>query len=184
MNILILNGSPRNNGATNEIIDTLITQLSSDHAVKKACLGDYNIQYCTGCKTCYVDGHCFQEDDVQTIYELIDASDALIMVVPSYWADVPGQLKVLFDRFTPYANTNANRARTLRTGKKGFAISLRTGTNPVECENILKSIEHFYGHMEIECHGNAYYCKIEDKSDIEPHKPALAKLCTTWFANN
>lgn len=32
-----------------------------------------------------------------------------MIALPSYWADVPGQLKTFFDRNTPYGDTNDNR---------------------------------------------------------------------------
>ena len=55
----------------------------------------------------------------------MDEADVLILAVPSYWGDVPAQLKAFIDRCTPYANTNPNPAhKTLRPGKKCFGISL------------------------------------------------------------
>lgn len=36
-----------------------------------------------------------------------------------------------------------------------------------ECERIIASIEHFYGHMEIECCDSLGLCSVEYKEDLE-----------------
>ena len=36
-----------------------------------------------------------------------------------------------------------------------------------ECERIIASIEHFYGHMEIECCDSLGLCSVEYKEDLD-----------------
>ena len=52
-------------------------------------------------------------------------------------------------------------------GKKGYSIALRTGTGMKECDRIIQSIEHFYGHLEIECGGRLGLCSIENQTAVE-----------------
>lgn len=58
-------------------------------------------------------GLCVIEDDMQELYQLIDAADELIVVSPVYFAGPPSQLKALLDRLQPYywANTRARVKR-------------------------------------------------------------------------
>jgi len=180
MKILILNAGPNKMGATNRITEIFTEQLSGHHTVNNICLGDNQINYCMGCKMCYTAGVCFQEDDVVAIVDAIYDSDAVVIVVPSYWAEMPGQMKVFVDRCTPYSNTNPQR-KVIFQNTKGYAIALRTGPNPAECEGILKAINHYYGHMGIEEKGNTYLCGINSIVDIEKQRDGLVTLCEKWF---
>jgi len=85
---------------------------------------------------------------IEKIMDEYDVADIIVSVSPSYWADIPGQFKAFIDRCTPWCNTHEPHA-SIRPGKKGYAIALRTGPNMPECERIIGSIEHFYGHLEI-----------------------------------
>lgn len=95
-------------------------------------------------------------------------------------AEVPGQMKVFIDRCTPYCNTNPNRIVILHK-TLGYAIALRTGPNPAKFEGIIKSINHYYGHMEIEQKGIAYFCGVNGKEDIEKQRDRIVSLCEQWF---
>ena len=50
----------------------------------------------------YIDGKCIQNDDVEQMVISILTADLVLIVTPSYWGDVTGQLKTFFDRNTPY----------------------------------------------------------------------------------
>ena len=65
----------------------------------------------------------------------------------------------------------------ISSGKKGYTIVLRTGPNMPECEKIIGSIEHFYGHLEIECKGHLGLTSIEYKTDVEPRKQEIIDFC-------
>ena len=47
-----------------------------------------------------------------------------------------------------------------------------------ECERIIGSIEHFYGHLEIECTGHLGLTSIEFKEDVEPRRQEIIDLCS------
>ncbi len=180
MKVLILNGGPKKNGATAKVTEIISEQLSKKQIVKYICLGDKIINYCFGCKACHINGECCQEDDIVSIVQSILSADVVLTVVPSYWAEVPGQMKVFIDRCTPYSNTNPNRIEILHK-TLGYTIALRTGPNPAECEGIIKSINHYYGHMEIEQKGSAYFCGVNDKEDIDKQRDSIVSLCEEWF---
>ena len=180
MNVLVMNCSPVRTGATAEIVNIVSKELSIRHEVKSVCIDDYNVFLCKGCRTCHNTAECFQpnnpQDDVLKIIAEYEWADIIISVAPSYWADIPGQFKVFIDRCTPWCNTHEPHA-TIKSGKKGYAIALRTGPNMPECERIIWSIEHFYGHLEIECSGHMGLCSIEHKEDVEARKDEIIEFC-------
>ena len=151
MKVTCINGSPRSNGSCGYLIDRFVKGITVNNAqIVKYCVGDADLHFCNGCKKCYVDGKCVQEDDVQKIVSDILTADIVAIAAPSYWADVPAQLKTLFDRTTPYGDTNPNRILTAPKSIKGIAIAVRAGIREQENELILNAIEHYYGHLGIE----------------------------------
>ena len=101
----------------------------------------------------------------------------ILSVSPSYWADVPGQFKAFIDRCTPWCNTHEPHAK-IHSGKKGYVIALRTGPNVKECNRIIESIEHFYGHMEVIPSGNLGLCSIEYKEAVQDRVQEIEAFCT------
>ena len=179
MNTLVINCSPVRTGATAEIVRLVSDQLSVKYSVKSICIDDYAFAFCRGCRSCHDTAKCVMNDAavIEDIMHEYDEADVIVSVSPSYWADVPGQFKAFIDRCTPWCNTHEPHA-TIKSGKKGYAIALRTGPNMPECERIICSIEHFYGHLEIECVGHLGLTSIEYKEDVDPRKQEIVDFCS------
>lgn len=176
--ILVINCSPVKDGATAEIVNIISECLSERYEVRSVCIDDFEISFCRGCRTCHRTAKCVISDGVGELIENFDWADVIISVSPSYWADIPGQFKAFIDRCTPWCNTHEPHA-SLRPGKKGYAAALRTGKSMRECEHIFESIEHFYGHLEIECCGRLGLCSVENKDDVKQRKDEITSFCRT-----
>lgn len=176
MKILIINCSPVRNGATAEIVKTVHSYFAPEHEVQSICIDDYDIKFCLGCRSCHKTARCVQEDDAAKMIAQYDWADIIISVSPSYWADIPGQFKVFIDRCTPWCNTHEPHA-AIRSGKKGYTIALRTGPCMRECNRIIESIEHFYGHLEIESGGSLGLCSVEYKESLENRIGEINAFC-------
>lgn len=174
--VLIMNCSPVQMGATAEIVHIVAENLRRRYEVKCTCIDDYDIHFCKGCRTCHRTAKCMQSDDVDKVLGQYEWADIIISVSPSYWADIPGQFKVFIDRCTPWCNTHEPHA-AISSGKKGYAIALRTGPSERECLRIIESIEHFYGHLEIGCCGGLSLCGIEHKEDVKAKVCEIQKFC-------
>ena len=46
-----------------------------------------------------------------------------------------------------------------------------------ECERLIGSIEHFYGHLEIECSGHLGLTSIEYRENVETRKEEIIDFC-------
>ena len=104
----------------------------------------------------------------------------IISVIPFYWADIPGQFKTFIDRCTPWCNTHEPHA-AISKGKRGYAVVLRTGHGMRECERVIDSIMHFYGHLEITCCGSIGLCSVENKEAAEARKSEIMEFCKSIF---
>ena len=176
MRALVINCSPVRNGATAEIANKVSEFLCPRYEVKTVCIDDYHFGYCRGCRSCHKTAECIQMDDVNVLMDEFSRADVIVSVSPSYWADIPGQFKAFIDRCTPWCNTHEPH-KTIPSGKKGYAIALRTGPRMRECERIISSIEHFYGHLEIECCNHLGLCSVENKEAAESRKDEIRSFC-------
>lgn len=173
---LIINCSPVRTGATAEIVKIVSEQMSHKYHTKCLCIDDYKFNFCKGCRSCHTTAKCIQHDDIDSIMNEYEWADIIISVAPSYWADIPGQFKAFIDRCTPWCNTHEPHA-AISKGKRGYSIALRTGPSMRECDRIIESIEHFYGHLEIECCGKLGLCSIEYLEHVQQRKKEIIHFC-------
>ena len=176
MKALVINCSPVRTGATALIVKIVSEQLIPLYYVKDVCIDDYHFSFCKGCRSCHETAECVLTDDVVLLMKEFEMADIIVCVSPSYWADVPGQFKAFIDRCTPWCNTHEPHS-TIPSGKKGYVIALRTGPNIKECERIISTIEHFYGHLEVECCGSLGLTSIEYKEAVENRKDEITAFC-------
>lgn len=177
MKALIMNCSPVRTGATAEIVNIIAKEISARYDTRCICIDDYEFAFCKGCRSCHATAECvLQGDDTLKIMNEYDAADIIISVAPSYWADIPGQFKAFIDRCTPWCDTHEPHA-SIKEGKKGYAVALRTGPGMHECERIIQSIEHFYGHLHIEASGHLGLTSIEYKENVAARKQEIVDFC-------
>lgn len=167
MKAVCIVGSPRANQSTAYLMDKVIEGIREcGIEISRYCLGKTNINFCIGCKKCYLTtGNCIHRDDMNIIMEDIISADIIVIGSPSYWGDVTGQLKVLFDRNTPYCDTNENR-QDIPSGKIGMAIAVRAGASQGENQHIIQSIEHYYSHLGIKPVENLSVCAVDTLDDL------------------
>lgn len=176
MTALVMNCSPVKDGATAATVDIVAECLRPRYEVETACIDDYQIGFCKGCGTCHKTAKCVQRDDVERLMGQFEQADRIVLVSPSYWADVPGQFKAFIDRCTPWSNTHEPHA-AIGSGKLGYAVVLRTGPGMAECERIARTIEHFYGHLEVAFCGSLGLCSVEHRDAVGPREAEIRTFC-------
>lgn len=102
MKILNILGSPRKNGNTAKVLDLYEENLrNKGHSVERIRITDYQINGCLECWACTKSNDkpgCVQKDDVQSIFEKMFSSDAIVYASPLIGWDISSQIKSLFDR--------------------------------------------------------------------------------------
>lgn len=101
MKVLALSGSPRKGANSDYLTDMALKGASEAGAeVEKLLLRDFNIKPCKGCLRCNVMGYCsIKDDDFNYFKNKFLESDGLIISAPVYYHYIPGEMKILFDRF-------------------------------------------------------------------------------------
>lgn len=140
MNIVIINGSPRKNGATAAILHKMEERLlqKENVFVEFIDIGSLEMAPCQGCCSCYKTGHCYMKDAAETLSDRIAAADGLIIGSPTYASNVSGQLKQFIDR-------GHFVIEQLLYNK--YAVSVATGENygSSETSKILKRLLKYSG---------------------------------------
>lgn len=101
MEISIINGSPRTDGATGTILREISNFLTNNYgaAVNYYDLSKLRVEYCKGCELCYQTGECcIKTDDFEEIANRIKGSDGVIIGSPTHGSNVSAYLKNFMDR--------------------------------------------------------------------------------------
>lgn len=100
MKALIINGSPRRDSKIKRLLDEIASELKSKgDEVRIVDISTLTVSPCKGCMACRSTLRCVLPDDgAQSVLQMIDWCDSLIVGSPCYWGNIPGQLKSLFDR--------------------------------------------------------------------------------------
>lgn len=103
MKIVILEGSPNQNGSSNLLAENFICGAEeAGHSVQVIDAAHANIHPCTGCIHCGYEGPCSQKDDMGGIRQKILDADMMVFVTPLYYYGMSAQLKTLIDRFCAF----------------------------------------------------------------------------------
>ena len=98
--ILILKGSPREQGNSNYLADQVGEAATEAGArVESIFLHGLDIRPCDGCDFCKETGACVIKDEMQPLYAKLLAADALVLASPIYWFTYSAQLKACIDRW-------------------------------------------------------------------------------------
>ena len=121
MKRLIIVGSPRSNGRSAHLAEMLFEASIDERPEDELFLvpvSEVDIGPCVGCGGCqrkteviYQDDggersemrhRCVFDDDMQTLYDLLDDADELVVVCPVYFSGAPAPMKCVLDRLQPY----------------------------------------------------------------------------------
>lgn len=101
MKITLISGSPRKEGNTATVLQSIKKSLPNYHVIKRIDIAEYNINGCLGCSKCQAVMNtpaCIQKDDTNTLLEMLMDSELIIYGTPLYGHCYSSQLKTFLDR--------------------------------------------------------------------------------------
>lgn len=114
MNVLIVNGSPRREGVCSRAIGILKETLHglAGIAIKEVNAYEQVVAPCLGCLRCRQDKKCaLPEDDGHAFAKHLEWCDFIIAASPTYWGNMTGKARMLFERTVPaIGNMNGKKA--------------------------------------------------------------------------
>lgn len=102
--VLALMASPNKGKNTDTLMDRFLEGVSAsgDVEIKKYVMRDMNIGHCIGCNYCEKNGTCFQDDDMNELYDAFNSSDGIVLASPIYFGGITSYGKLMIDRCQIY----------------------------------------------------------------------------------
>lgn len=99
MKVLIINGSPRQNGNTSVAVREMENVFKASGVdVETVQIGSKNIRGCIACNRCVTTGKCAFDDVVNELAEKLERADGLVVATPVYYASANATLVACLDR--------------------------------------------------------------------------------------
>ncbi|MDR1541368.1 MAG: flavodoxin family protein [Clostridiales bacterium] len=99
MKVLLVNGSSRINGCTNEALIEIIRSLNEEEIETETLfIGNSPLPDCTGCQRCRELGRCVFNDIVNELVEKAKSCDGFIFASPVYYAHPTARILTVMDR--------------------------------------------------------------------------------------
>lgn len=142
MKVLIIHASPRRKGVTSALLSEIEAAINPAHEVQTVRIHDLKIKPCIGCMKCRPDKSCIlPEDDAHVLARKVRWAEFIVIGCPVYWGNMPGSLKLFFDRNVPlfeYAEAKAIRyiPKPRLRGKRAALVVSSVGPYPY---NLLRS---------------------------------------------
>jgi len=177
MKVLGIAGSPRRGGNTDTLLAEMLRGAASKGAeTKTIILSTLKIKPCRHCDECLKDGCCIVQDDMQMIYEELEAADRIILASPVQFMGPTAELKAMIDRCQAlWARKYVLKVPPLNPVKnrKGFFISAggRKIANLFEPSLII--VKTFFRILNIDYAGDLLFTGIDEKGAISTHPDAL-----------
>ena len=133
--LLIINASPRKKGNIAQMVAEMADEAKA-HGVETEIVEvqHLHIKPCMACMQCRAKGFCvLPEDDSQRVLQLIKDCKAMVIAAPCYWGNIPGTLKLLFDRIVYGMMDESQRGfpKPLHKGKRCVLVSTSTTPCPL-----------------------------------------------------
>ena len=138
MKRVIIVGSPRSNGRSAHLAEMLfeanIDECPEDELFLVP-VSEIEVGPCIGCGACRKESEvifkgedgaevsemrhrCVFDDDMQTLYDVLDDADELIVVSPVYFSGAPAPMKCVLDRLQPYFWASRKKGLEARLAEK------------------------------------------------------------------
>lgn len=155
--VVIVNGSPRENGNSAALADQVAEGAEAAGAqVESFYLHGMDINPCDACDACHAEpyGGCIVDDDMQVLYPKLLDADAIVIASPVYWFTVSAQTKLFMDRC--YSLVDAD-GYLLRGKKIGIAMTYGD-TDPFDsgAVNAFRTFQDAYRYVGAEIVGMVY----------------------------
>ena len=92
-------GSPRRGGNTETLLEAAVRGAEEEGAlVEWVRPNQMKFVACQHCGGCAATGLCVIQDEMQSVYDLIERMDAMLLASPIYFGSVTAQVKAMIDR--------------------------------------------------------------------------------------
>ncbi len=176
MPILLFNGSPREGGNTDILLQHVAKGIKQEgREAERINLAQLDIHPCTACGSCEATGECIWDDDMQMLYRKIPLAPRIVIGSPIYFYGVTAQTKAFIDRCQVFwsrkylLNTSSPKPST----RKGFLVCVGAskGNKMFDCASL--TVQYTYDAMDVVYCGDLFIRSVDQKGAILDKKEQL-----------
>lgn len=99
MKVLLINGSPKENGNTARSLEEMIKVFHEENIETEVIhVGNQAVRGCIACASCFKTGKCVMDDMVNEVAKKFEECDGMVVGSPVYYASANGTLTAFLDR--------------------------------------------------------------------------------------
>jgi multimeric flavodoxin WrbA len=146
MKILAIHGSPHTTRSTTRKLAGYVLEGAAEAGAETEMIDlcDFRVTPCTACEGCSFNGICVYDDDVPAIVERMKQADGIVFASPVYIDNVPGQMKIFFDRLADAIHYQ------LLAGKIGCSVA---STHTSGGDEVVAYQNHVLNYLGVICVG-------------------------------
>lgn len=178
MFVIGIEGSPRKNGNTEQLVSTVLQGAKDAGATTKFFkLADMKIADCISCYACKSKGTCAIKDDMHILYDAIQEADAIVLGSPVYFWQVNSIVKRFMDRLLAFIAPDFS---TRLNGPKKILFAYTQG-NPDgdKFQPYFDHMEKLFSFLHYDVQGTLTANSTRQLGDISSNQDLLAKARTT-----
>jgi multimeric flavodoxin WrbA len=179
MKVLAINGSPRADGNTSHMLQTVLDVCArAGHDTELYQAGGRPVRGCVSCGGCRQHiGSCSIDDWINELYPKMAAADAIILGSPTYFSDLTPEIKAIIDR-TGFIAGGAGKAFSRKIGASVSAVR-RAGAI-----HTLDSMNHFFLINDMILPGSTYWNMSLSREQGEYERDAEGQRTMTRLGEN
>jgi multimeric flavodoxin WrbA len=145
MKVIGINGSPRRKASrTLQLVQAVLDGAEKEGAETELIdICTLDINFCTGCGTCYASGDCIHDDDAPGLFAKLQQADGIVLGSPVYIDTVTAQLKRWIDRLADAIHCQ------MLAGKYGCSVSTAGGAMEKETVDYMNRVLNALGVITI-----------------------------------
>lgn len=182
--ILLVYGSPRRNGNTDELMNKFEEGLlhnknmvQSFLSIDKVIVKSLKFSPCIECRHCSINGECALKDEMQEVYNKLINCDFLAVSSPVFFTTVSGYLKSFIDRCQRFwALKYELKKRVVQKERKGIFISTAGSGSDTIFDCSRKVIRALFDVLDVKYDKDFVYKNIDFKGDIFKFPEALEEV--------
>ena len=178
MKVLGIYGSPRKGGNSDQLLDRALEGAKLAGAeTSRIHVRGLKMCGCLECGGCDKTGECVVEDDMQSVYPLLQDADIIFLASPIFFYGITAQAKALIDRSQAMwskrlLEKTPEERKTYDSGR-GYliAVGATRGKNLFEAAQL--TAKYFFDAMDMSYDGGVFFRRLEKKSAVQEHPETL-----------
>jgi multimeric flavodoxin WrbA len=179
MNILVILGSPRKKGNSGILARIVAQELEQEqtNSIEYIHLNSLKISPCQSCGGCEKTAICVIRDDMDALYEKVDAADRLFLVTPIYFYGPSAQIKTFIDRFQARWSRKYLLEKPFREGddRRGYLLATAATKGAKVFDASLLIAKSFFDAIHVKYGGSLLVRSVDKAGVITERQDELLK---------